>query len=150
MKTLLGLSVFLLCTAAAHAELYKWVDEQGNIHYSDQPAGGKAKSESKLNIPNQPASATGTDAPKTWQDKELDYKKRQASTAEAEAKKQKEAQEAKTARDNCNQAKGNLSQLQSIAPAYTFDEKTGRNYLNAEQRADAIDKARKSVADWCK
>jgi hypothetical protein len=43
MKTLIS-SVILLAAAAgpAHAQIYKWVDEAGKTHYSDQaPAGGK-------------------------------------------------------------------------------------------------------------
>ncbi len=150
MKTLLGLIVFLLSATPVNAELYKWVDEQGKVHYSDQPASGKTKSEAILEIPNQPTTSTSTASSKTWQEKELEYKKRQSSAAEAEAKKQKDAQDEKTKRENCANAKQNLSQLESIAPAYTYDEKTGRSYLNPTQRAEAIEKARKSVTEWCK
>lgn len=150
LKTLLGLTVLLLCATPVSAELYKWVDEQGKVHYSDQPASGKTKSTTTLEIPNQPATSTGAEASKSWQEKELDYKKRQTSAAESEAKKQKEAQEAKTKRDNCEKSKQSLSQLESIAPVYTYDEKTGRNYMNQTQRAAAMENARKAVAEWCK
>src|SRR3977135_1233006 len=43
MNTLIS-SVILLAAGAgpAHAQIYKWVDEAGKTHYSDQaPAGGK-------------------------------------------------------------------------------------------------------------
>ena len=150
MKTHLGLFVFLLCSTTAQADLYKWVDEQGKIHYSDQPASGKTKSETKLEISN-PSSGTATpDKSKSWQEKDLDYKKRQASAAENEAKKQKEAQETKIAQENCTKAKNSLSQLESIAPVYSYNETTGRSYLNEAQRTEAIEKARKSVVEWCK
>ena len=150
MKTLLGLVCFFICAASAHAELYKWVDEQGKIHYSDQPASGKTKSETKLEIVNQPSANTSPENTKTWQDKELEFKKRQASAAEAEAKRLKDAQEAKTKSENCDKAKLNLTQLESIAPVYTLDPATGRRYLNDAQRADAIASAKKSVSEWCK
>lgn len=150
LKIYLGLMVFLLSATPVNAELYKWVDEQGNVHYSDQPASGKTKSETTLTIPDQPATNPKPETTKSTQEQEFDFKKRQASAAEAEAKKQKEAQEAKTKRDNCAKAKQNLSQLESIAPAYTYDEKTGRSYLNEAQRAEAKEKARKAIAEWCK
>ena len=149
MKTLLGIAIFLLSMTPVHAELYKWVDEQGKVHYSDQPASGKTKSETKLGIPNQPAVNPGADNSKTWQEKDLDYKKRLADAAESEAKKQKAAQETKTKLENCDKAKQNLSQLESAAPVYTFNEATGRTLLNEAQRADATEKARKSVSEWC-
>ncbi len=150
MKTLLGLSILMLCVTPVHAELYKWVDEQGKVHYSDQPAGGKTKSESKLNIPNQSPASASPEGAKTWQEKDLEFKKRQASAAEKAAKDQKEAQEAKTKQENCEKAKLNQAQLESIAPVYTFDPTTGRRYLNDSQRTEAIASAKKSVAEWCK
>jgi hypothetical protein len=149
LKTLLGLIVLLLSATPVNAELYKWVDEQGKVHYSDQPASGKTKSETSLKIPNQLDTSSSPEASKSWQEKELEYKKRQTSAAENEAKKQKEAQDAKTKRDNCEKAKQNLSQLESIARAYTYDEKTGRSYMNETQRSEAIEKAQKAVAEWC-
>ena len=150
MKILLVISIFLLGgISPAKAELYKWVDEQGKVHYSDQPASGKIKSETKLEIANQPAKA-GADNTKTWQEKDLDYKKRLADAAEAETKKQQVAQDAKTKLENCDKAKQNLSQLESNLPVTTFNENTGRTILNEAQRADATEKARKSVSEWCK
>lgn len=151
MKYLFALSCALLLTVkTADAQLYKWVDEQGKVHYSDQPADAKTKSESTLNIPNQPGTPSGADGGKSWQDKEQEFQKRKTSAAEAEAKKQKAEQEAKTQRENCEKAKQNLSQLESAVPVYTFNEKTGRTLLNQEQRTQEIAKARKSVAEWCK
>lgn len=151
MKYSFALScALLLLMQPVHAELYKWVDEQGNVHYSDQPAGGKTKSESTLNIPSQPGALNSADGGKSWQEKEQEFQKRKASAAEAEAKKQKAEQEAKTQRENCEKAKQNLSQLESAVPVYTFNEKTGRTLLNQEQRTQEIAKARKSVAEWCK
>lgn len=149
MKTLLSLTIFVLSTGPVSAELYKWVDEQGKVHYSDQPGSGKIKSETKLEIANQPAKA-GPDTTKTWQEKDLDYKKRVADAAEAETKKQQAAQDAKTKLENCDKAKQNLSQLESNLPVATFSEQTGRTILNEAQRADATQKARKSVSEWCK
>ncbi len=150
MKSLLGLTIVLLCATPVYADLYKWVDAQGKTHYSDQPASGSVKSEKKLEIPNQPSVSALPENAKTWQDKELDYKKRQASAAEREVKKQKDAEEAKTKNENCDRAKEDLSRLENIAPVYTFDEKTGRSYLNEAQRTAAIANARKSIMEWCK
>ena len=150
MKSLIALSsVLLLMTAPVHAQLYKWVDEQGKVHYSDQPPSGKVKSESTLSLPSPPGAASSPDSGKTWQEKELEFQKRKTGAAEAEAKKQKAEQEAKTKRENCEKAKNQLSQLESSAPVYTYDEKVGRTYLNEAQRAEAIARARKSVAEWC-
>lgn len=37
IRQILGLFAVLALSATAHAEIYKWVDKDGNVHYSDQP-----------------------------------------------------------------------------------------------------------------
>ena len=150
MKILPVLMVLMLGTAPAYAALYKWVDEQGNVHYSDQPPTGKTRSDQTLNIPNQPASAPAASAAKSWQEKDLEFKKKQAATAEAEAKKQKEAQDAKAKAANCEQAKKNLARLKIGGRIFTYDDKGNRSYMDDAQRAKATADAQKSISDWCK
>jgi hypothetical protein len=36
-ETRLLLFFFMLCSAAAHAQVYRWVDAKGTVHYSDSP-----------------------------------------------------------------------------------------------------------------
>lgn len=35
MKTFAQICLLLLCSLLAHAEIYKWVDDNGRVHYSD-------------------------------------------------------------------------------------------------------------------
>lgn len=50
MNKLYVCSLALLITASAQAGLYRWVDESGNVHFSDKvPASASKKSHSKLN-----------------------------------------------------------------------------------------------------
>ena len=45
------------CINISHAEIYKWVDEAGNVHFSDTPVNNNAE---KLNIYVTPPSETPT------------------------------------------------------------------------------------------
>ncbi len=47
---LLFLAIFLIPSLGAADTLYKWVDDQGNVHYSDKPAPGAIK----IDIPKAP------------------------------------------------------------------------------------------------
>jgi len=149
MKILLALTTLLLLVAPASAEMYRWVDAQGKVHYSDQPPVEKSKSSKTLNIPNQPA-APAAESPKNWQEKELDYKKRQAAAAESETKKKKEADEAKAKIENCDKAKKALKTLEDGGRISTYDDKGNRSDMDDAQRAKAMDDAKKSVSEWCK
>lgn len=52
MRYLAGLvlTLFLMPSMGAADTLYKWVDAQGNVHYSDKPAPGATK----INVPKAP------------------------------------------------------------------------------------------------
>ena len=44
MKKLFFCTVLMLATVLAHAELYRWVDAEGKVHYSDTPPAPNVKS----------------------------------------------------------------------------------------------------------
>ncbi len=50
----------LLCATATAEEIYKWVDEDGVIHYSDQPAPGAEV----IQLPDRPAPRQSRPAPR--------------------------------------------------------------------------------------
>lgn len=71
-------ALVLLCAApGAHAELYKWVDSKGKVHYSSsKEAAGQARVE-ELRYSAAPAPSTAGPAPvPTWKLQEEEYKKR--------------------------------------------------------------------------
>jgi len=48
MKAILALpALFVVCSVFAGGTTYKWIDERGQIHYSDQPPSGAKKVEEK-------------------------------------------------------------------------------------------------------
>ncbi len=149
MKKLSVLLALLIASVPVYAELFKWTDEKGGVHYSDQPAKGDVKSEKKLDIPNHRAGAPAA-GNKSWEEKNVEFKKRQNTAAEAEAKQQKEAQEAKTKTENCAKAKSTLQTFESGQRVVTYNEKGERSYLDDAQREKGLNDARKAVADWCK
>lgn len=55
---LLILSVFLLITQPLYAEMYRWVDEKGNVHFSDKPVNKDAKTYNPPPIITVPAGPT--------------------------------------------------------------------------------------------
>ncbi len=43
MKRLLSLAALVLLATTVHSKTYKWVDENGSIHFSDKPYSQGAK-----------------------------------------------------------------------------------------------------------
>lgn len=50
MKGLLSLLLFCLCAVAWSSGIYRWVDDQGNVHFSDSPSETHASESLKLKI----------------------------------------------------------------------------------------------------
>ena len=55
---LITLTMLFLLAFCAHAELFKWVDADGNIMYSDQPPPGAAKKEHQVDEETLPPIIT--------------------------------------------------------------------------------------------
>ena len=64
MKLLaLTLAAFLAMTTVAHAEVYKWVDEDGNVHFTDTPPPKQKTEEVRIHAgPSGASSASATAA----------------------------------------------------------------------------------------
>ena len=43
MKKLLLISAFILLSTSVNAKIYKWIDENGSVHFSDKPYSQDAK-----------------------------------------------------------------------------------------------------------
>jgi hypothetical protein len=79
MKTFLPL-ILALAALAAQAQVYKWTDANGKIHYSDQPQDGADAKE--LKAPRaQPAPVAAND---DWQERERASREQRVLKADAE------------------------------------------------------------------
>jgi glutaredoxin len=57
----IGAALMCLAAAAAAAGAYKWVDENGKIHYSDAPPPDNARMVEETNVPVRPVTDQGPD-----------------------------------------------------------------------------------------
>jgi hypothetical protein len=159
-KSPLVFALVLLATAAstsALAETYQWKDNSGQTVVSDIPPPATVKGRRSIGgvkpavvseaLPEKTTDAPKTaDAPKTTAERDFDFKKRQQ---EAKEKADKQAAESEK-RDNCERARRNLATLESDQPLNTFDDNGERKLMDAAQRNQEIERARKIMADTCK
>jgi hypothetical protein len=137
----------LAFTAHAHAELYKWTDAQGKVHYSDQPPTVNAQAikgttAGQAEITNQATQSLNA--------KDQEYQKRRKEADEARAKAEKEAEQARVKRENCDKARNNLSTLQNTPRVYTTDAAGQRTYMDEAARANALANSQKAISEFCK
>ena len=157
-----GLSIAL--PGAALAQAYKWRDEKGGVVFSDTPPPPNIPRANILQAPRgkMPAAAPAPGAavtaspavnaaaapagPKTVAEREADFKKRQLAdqkkTKEDGAKSEQE-QQRQTA---CESQRQNLAALESGQRIVRTDSKGERYFVEDEQRAKDIAKARQDLA----
>jgi hypothetical protein len=145
-----GRLLFFACAAiplTSHAEVYKWVDGTGKVHYSDQPPTVDAQT---VRGSSAAQAAITEQASQSLNAREQDYQKRLKEATEAQAKTDKEAEQARNKRENCDKARNNLSTLQNKPRVYSTNSAGQRVYLDDRARADALANSQKAVSDNCK
>lgn len=162
-----SLLALLLAAAVTPATAqWAWKDENGRVVYSDRPPPSSVKPDQIVRqgsniggapVPGgAPGSAEGraegkdTNAgPKTYADRELDYRKRQQERADAEKKSAEEsAQNSRKAAD-CERARGYLRALEDGQRIARSDAQGNREFLDDSQRASEISRMRDSVSRLC-
>lgn len=133
--------------AAAHAgQIYKWVDEHGNVHYSQSPQHQSAK-EMNIKIPKHSQSSTES-SNQSEQNKTESQENGQADgngqDPEAVAQKQKEAR-----KKNCQIAMKRLATITTGGRLYEVNEKGERQYWDDNTRQAKLADAQKDVDQWC-
>ena len=136
-------SFILLIHSQSHAGVYKWVDEDGQVHYGEQPGHTGAEI--------VPIRTNETTAPRTMNKDEVDIVK---SDIEAKDKKKKEAEEQKKInRDKrkwCNEARSDLQAISSRGRLREINEKGEYIVMTEEQRQQRIAAAKKKEREFCK
>lgn len=127
-------------------KIYKWVDSDGNVHYSAQP-GGKQAQELKIHtLPAPPAAPAATPAESPQPSFVESYEKEQKEKAAAAEKAAKE----KEVRDkNCEIVRKHMISLQLGGRLYEIDENGERKFLSDEEIQSRLEQAKKDVAKWC-
>jgi len=132
MKVLL-LTILMIFAGSAYAGLYKWVDNEGNVHYSQKRPLGKQYKRLKA-----PASAPENSKPLY----SSSSKKSENDAVSAETDKN-----AKLRQTNCARAKKHLNTYQVYSRIRGKDGVV-RN-IGAEERNREVNKAKQLISDFC-
>jgi hypothetical protein len=145
------LSVCLACASLQSlAQVYKWVDKDGKVQYSDTapPAGAGASVPQKLDTSTSKSSGPGASVKaQSWQDKARDYDKRRIEAAEKQAG---DVELARKNQERCNSAQRNLSTLQRAGRVFRTDGEGERQYMDDDQRQGEIARAQRAVSETCR
>lgn len=147
-------AIFIIATVAlfslnAQAGLNKWVDAQGNVHYSDTPP-QNVKTQSVPNISGTGQSAApATYSTKSYVEREAELKKTKQEKEEAAEKQVQQAAQAEEKKQSCTAARQNLRFLEEGPRIVTYDANGEKTYLDDAAREQRLNDAHKAVSNNC-
>jgi hypothetical protein len=167
-KLMIALGVLLASALPVQAEIYKWVDKDGTVKYTDTPPPAGAKSLSTIGKKTV-TPATPTPSPEASQvppgvnakNQTSSTDKADSTTPEAQAKKKRELEEiakknkaeldaqAKKKELNCATAKTNYQTYSQGGRIYKTNEKGEREYVDEKGLADGAAQAQRDMQEYC-
>jgi len=143
LNSIVAAFICALINAPGHAQVYKWVDEDGQVHYGDQPDNTQAE---QVQI-----RTNETTTPRAIDKQEQEFVE---SINKEKAEQAKELEEQKMTnmenRKYCNEAKSDLAAILGRGRLREINEKGEYIYLTEEQRQKRISAARKKQKEFCR
>lgn len=150
MLRFLAFFAALALSAAASAAVYKWVDAQGNVHYSDRPPSEDTQAQ-VISVASRP---TGHDrvAVRSGADQN---QRQSAAPGDSQQKAEKATQQAvnadvaKSRAKQCEEAKARYQTAVDSHKLYKMGKNGEREYLSDAELSQARLDARRSVDESC-
>lgn len=142
-------AVSLMGASPAQADLYKWTDSQGQVHYTDQPP-AKEQSQRIGRSTDPEREQEARSARQELADKVSQSQRQRQLEQEARAKRQAELDKEQQKADNCSKARERLSLLQQNNRISRLNDQGQRYILDEAQRQAAITEARQQADKLCK
>lgn len=141
---------FVLFLAAvvqpAAAGVYKWVDEEGRVHYGQRPPAVADQAE-KMKLDKAPPPDPYAAERRERMQRYIEAKDEER--AEREKKKEEAQAKAEERKQECTRARKRMA-LFSGGRIYEIDENGQRSYMDDKQRAVEKKQAQAELDKWCR
>jgi len=132
--------------AALSGEIYKWTDEDGNVHYEDRPTGAEVELVAFTSSTDSSAVRASIDARRA----------NEAARADQRSKRDEDDQEAADAEraadqrvQECKESRTRMETYLTSRRLYKEGEAGERVYLDDSQIMDARSKAQEDIQKYC-
>jgi hypothetical protein len=144
IQTILIPALLNLCILQlSHAGVYKWTDENGLVHYAEEPG--------SIDAEKIPIRQNETTTPRTVNEAavEIVEKSKAKSTEKTESVPEEPAIPKKEKQRLCQEGKNDYATISSRGRMREIDEKGEYVYLNEEQRQQRLAAAKEKQRKYC-
>jgi len=141
LTSIITLTLCLLFQTSSYAEVYKWMDENGQVHYGDHPGNTTAEQ-----VTIRKNETTKPRIVKKSEKDNADDKKTTVDSVKSEPAKisKKERQRL------CSEAKNDIAAISSRGRMREINKKGEYIYLSEQQRQQRLSAARKKQSKYCR
>jgi len=167
--SLAALAVFLVAGtfAAGASAQWAWKDDNGRLVYSNIPPppgikasqivrqpgpssqGARASAPAEGEAEKPDTAPAAANAPKSYAERDAEFRKRQQERADSERKAQEDQQKAAQKAAECERSRGYLRALEDGVRITRTDAAGNREFLDDAQRAAEMDRMRKAIRELC-
>lgn len=144
--------VFSAVLAVEAGQVYKWVDDDGNVHYSDQPPSQEHDAE-ELKLQSSPIGDDAHEAQERTDRLKAKHQTSRDQRSEVREQKQMQRELEQTQqvyrKRRCTRALKDIVPLTTQLPVYSSDQRGNKVYLDDEERAVVIDRTRANINEFC-
>jgi hypothetical protein len=139
--------ILLIASLSAHAAIYKWTDNKGQVHYGDKPNGASGAQEVDVDT-----SSTSGILP---DDASRDKKRQRLLDAMQEDRQEKDQQRKKDQiekderRRRCMYLQDRLRNIQAASGVYQLDNNGKRVFLSDQGRKASVTNLQQQIGKYC-
>jgi hypothetical protein len=141
-------AALLASGVAVAGEIYKWIDENGNVHYEDRPV-GEANVERVTAVRTRNTDSAAVAARVSEQRKARAAARQVAAEAPPEMSKEELRAEQQARHDKCQSYRAKLQAFLTAPRMYEEDEAGERNYLEEDEILAARSKVEEKIEEYC-
>jgi len=146
----IAVALMLAVTAASTAvagDIFKWTDEDGDVHFSDVPVSAEAKKVAIQSRPTNPAHVQAMVQSRT--DAAAKAAEEQAAATPTGPSPEELQAQADARAEKCSTSRAQLQKYVTSRRLYRQDENGERVYLDEDEMQAARERVENQVQDYC-
>ena len=146
-----SLIFLLMLPLVPQAAVYKWIDDEGNVHYGDKPTAAEPSVEMEVDeVVTIPSFGDRNDS--MSRDERRERLLRAMEEDRLEKKQQREQKQAlkQRNRQKCNHYRDRMRHYQRASGIYRLDEDGNRVYMSDADRTSATKNLQKKIDKYCR
>jgi hypothetical protein len=142
-----------LVSGSVMADIYKWVDTDGNVHYGDRPTGAAMSSPGQIEQVAIASRRTDTAKVQAGVEARMVRDTQRSDARSVAAEEKMEAEQLKVEADEratkCSTYRERMQKFTNSRRLYRVDDNGEREYLNDTQMTAARAQVEKQVQEYC-